>query len=81
MNYYYVFTMPDGTWLPARFRIEDRLTCRISPIQFASEMQAELFWEITRAVYLAMRSERCCEVWAQIGRTMAAGMAAAIKKG
>lgn len=56
MNYYYVFTMPDGTWLPARFRIEDRLTCRMSPIQFASEMQAARYREITRAEYLAMRS-------------------------
>lgn len=56
MNYYYVFTMPDGTWLPARFRIEDRLTCRMSPIQFASEMQAARYREISRAEYLAMRA-------------------------
>ena len=56
MNYYYVFTMPDGTWLPARFRIEDRLTFRMSPIRCASEMQAACYREISRAEYLAMRS-------------------------
>lgn len=55
MNYYYVFMMPDGTRLPARFRIEDRLTCRMSPIQFASEMRAARYREISRAEYLAMR--------------------------
>ena len=56
MNYYYVFTMPDGTWLTARCTFEDRLTCRSSLIQFASEMQAARYREISRAEYLAMRS-------------------------
>lgn len=81
MNYYYVFMMPDGTRLPARFRIEDRLTCRMSPIQFASEMRAARYREISRAEYLAMRQGQHCEVWTRMGGAMAAGMAAAIEKG
>lgn len=58
VNRYFVYTMADGAMLAARFRVEDPVTCRMSPIQFATEMGAARYEEISRETYWAMRRER-----------------------